>query len=93
MHERAVFVNLVRQIDAVARAEGGTPVRRITVRLGPQLRLTEQHFCEHFEWESRGTLAEGAAVTVERWRQADVPADAILLESIEVAVPERTPGS
>jgi Zn finger protein HypA/HybF involved in hydrogenase expression len=86
MHERALFRDLVRKADAVASAEGATHITRITVRLGPDLRLTERHFEEHFEAESRGTASEGAAITFEPWEDG-VPTDTILLESVEVALP------
>jgi Zn finger protein HypA/HybF involved in hydrogenase expression len=88
MHERGVFQNLMRKIDSVARAEGASRVTQITVRLGPALRLTPEHFQEHFDWESRGTLAEGAKVRIEDWAEDDGDAAAILLESVDLAAPE-----
>ena len=88
MHERGLFRDLVRKIDSVASAEGATRVTRITVRLGPDLRLTQQHFEDHFEAETSGTAAEGAAVGFAPWPEGDRPSDTILLESVEVALPE-----
>jgi Zn finger protein HypA/HybF involved in hydrogenase expression len=88
MHERGVFQNLMRKIDSVARAEGASRVTQITVRLGPALRLTPEHFQEHFDWESRGTLAEGAEVLIKNWTEAYGDAAAILLESVDLAAPE-----
>jgi Zn finger protein HypA/HybF involved in hydrogenase expression len=88
MHERGLFRDLVRKIDSVARAEGATRVTRITVRLGPDLRLTQQHFEEHFEAETSGTASAGAAVRFAPWQAGDGRSDSILLESIEVALRE-----
>ncbi len=57
--------DLMRKIEAEARAEGGGRVTRIRVRFGAHSHFTEAHFREHFEHAARGTLAEGAAVEAE----------------------------
>jgi Zn finger protein HypA/HybF involved in hydrogenase expression len=88
MHERAVFQNLMRKIDSVALAEGASRVTSITVRIGPALQLTPQHFQEHFEWESRGTLSEGAEVRVVGWAESLGDPAAILLESVDLEAPD-----
>lgn len=87
MHEKALFEDLMRKIDAVAREQAAPVVTTVVVRLGPFSHLTPDHFIEHFEWESRGTVAEGAEVRFEPWDEADVArADGIVLESVDVAV-------
>ena len=62
MHERALMDDLVRKIEAVARENGAVRVTRVTVRLGALSHFTPEHFREHFDDASRGTLAEGAEV-------------------------------
>jgi hydrogenase nickel incorporation protein HypA/HybF len=45
-----------------ATAEGAERVTRIRVRLGALAHFTPEHFREHFEEASGGTVAENAAV-------------------------------
>lgn len=85
MHEKALMDDLMRKIEAEARAEGGTRVTRIHVRLGALSHFSEAHFREHFEDASRGTLAEGAAVETELGSDPTEPhAQGVVLESIEL---------
>ena len=87
MHEQALMRDLMHKITAEARAEGGLRVTRIRVRLGALSHLTEEHFREHFEDASRGTVAEGAAVEAELGIDPTDPhAQGVVLESIEVEV-------
>mgnify|MGYP006353591329 CR=1 FL=1 len=48
MHEQALMNDLLRKILAVAEAEGGAPVVRVTVWLGALSHFTPDHFREHF---------------------------------------------
>jgi hydrogenase nickel incorporation protein HypA/HybF len=90
MHERALMTDLLREIDEVARADGATCVTRVSVRLGALSHFTEEHFREHFVDASRGTLAEGAAVdAVLEDDLDDLRATGVVLESLEVEVPDR----
>jgi len=89
MHERALMIDLMREIDDVARADGATRVTRVSVRLGVLSHFTEEHFREHFVDASRGTLAEGAAVDAVLGNDLEDPrAAGVVLESVEVEVPE-----
>jgi hydrogenase nickel incorporation protein HypA/HybF len=89
MHERALMTDLMREIEGVARADGATRVTRVSVRLGALSHFTEEHFREHFVDASRGTLAEGAAVDAVLANDLEDPGAAgVVLESIEVEVPE-----
>jgi hydrogenase nickel incorporation protein HypA/HybF len=82
--------DLMREIDAVARADGATRVTRVSVRLGALSHFTAEHFREHFVDASRGTLAEGAAVDAVLEDDIDDPrAAGVVLESVEVEVPDR----
>jgi hydrogenase nickel incorporation protein HypA/HybF len=85
MHEHALMVDLMRKIEAEAAAEGGGRVTRIRVRLGALSHFTPEHFREHFEDASRGTVAEGAEVETElRTDPTEPEAQAVVLESIDV---------
>jgi hydrogenase nickel incorporation protein HypA/HybF len=88
MHEKALLDDLLAKILAVAEAEGGARVTRITVWLGALSHFTEEHFREHFVDASAGTLAAGAEV---RATLDDDPTDpraqGVVLESVEVAGP------
>ena len=90
MHERALMSDLMREIEGVARADGATRVTRVSVRLGALSHFTEEHFREHFVDASLGTLAQGAAVDATLEDDLDDPhATGVVLESVEVEVPER----
>ncbi len=87
MHERALMQDLMREIEAVARADGATRVTKIEVRLGALSHFTPEHFREHFVDSSRGTLAEGAEVEATLATSIDDPRSAgVVLESVEVEV-------
>ena len=85
MHEKALMVDLLRKIESEARAEGGSRVTRICVRLGALSHFNEEHFREHFELASRGTVAEGAEIETELGTDLTEPhAQGVVLESLEV---------
>lgn len=89
MHERALMTDLMREIEGVARADGATSVTRVSVRLGALSHFTEEHFREHFVDASRGTIAEGAVVDAVLANDLEDPrATGVVLESVEVEVPE-----
>ena len=89
MHERALMVELMREIERVARADGAARVTRVSVRLGALSHFTEDHFREHFLDASRGTLAEGAVVDAVLENDLEDPrATGVVLQSVEVEVPE-----
>jgi hydrogenase nickel incorporation protein HypA/HybF len=88
MHERALMSDLMREIEAVARADGADRVTRVSVRLGALSHFTPEHFREHFADASRGTLAEGAVVDAVLADDLDDPrAGGVVLVSLEVEVP------
>jgi hydrogenase nickel incorporation protein HypA/HybF len=85
MHEKALMDDLMREIDARARAEGAARVTCIRVRLGALSHFTAEHFREHFELASQGTLAEGAAVEAELGTDPTGPhAQGVLLAELDV---------
>jgi hydrogenase nickel incorporation protein HypA/HybF len=82
MHEHALMADLVRTIEAAA---DGDRVTRIRVRLGALSHFSVEHFREHFEDASRGTLAEGATIEAElRTDPTEADAQGVVLESIDV---------
>lgn len=85
MHERALMEDLVREVLAVAAAEGAPSVTRIRVRLGALSHFTPEHFVEHWADATRGTPAEGA--DVDATLDADLTSEAaqgVVLEAVEV---------
>ena len=85
MHERKVMEDLVREIELRTAAVGGDRVTRVRVRLGALSHFTREHFREHFDDASRGTLAEGAHVESQMGTDPTEPAaQGVLLEEIEV---------
>lgn len=85
MHEQALITDVTRRVQQLAAADGASRVTRVQVRLGALSHFTPEHFREHFDRASRGTLAEGAEVvaTLDTDIGADDAAD-VRLESIEV---------
>ena len=87
MHERALMRDLMREIERVALAEGGSRVTRVAVCFGPLSHFTPEHFREHFVDASRGTLAEGAQVDARL--DGEITGDRardVVLEAVEVEV-------
>jgi len=84
MHERALLADLVRELETVASREGATGVRSVCVRIGPMSHMTPEHFVEHFEDATRGTVAEGARCDVEQIDPRDPLAQSIVLASLEL---------
>ena len=87
MHERALMEDVVRRLEIIALAEGGERVTRIRVRLGALSHFTPEHFREHFEDATQGTVAEGAeVVAVVDGDTTDPQADGVVVESVELEV-------
>lgn len=85
MHERALILNLLRQVDILARAEGARRVTRVNVWLGALSQMSPEHFREHFVHEAAGSIAEGAELECASSEDvADPNATRVLIESVEV---------
>lgn len=77
--------DLVRELETVAREQGGGRVTRIRVRIGPPSPLTPEHFREQFAEAARGTLAEEAEVQAEAVAGPAAPGtQGLFLETIEL---------
>lgn len=89
MHEAHWVRNLVAQVEALARSSAASRVLAVKVWLGALSHCAPEHFREHFEQESRGTLAEGAELRFEQSEDLGDPraADIVLLD-VEVEVPD-----
>jgi hydrogenase nickel incorporation protein HypA/HybF len=85
MHERALMNDLMRKILAEADAADAERVVGVRVRLGALSHFTPEHFREHYEDASRGTIAESATVAAEmRTDPTEPAAQGVVLESIQV---------
>ena len=86
MHESSLTAGLLRRIDTIARAEGGSRVLGVTLRLGALTNIAPGHLREHFALAAVGTLAEAAdVVVIQETDPADANAQAILLDSVTLA--------
>lgn len=85
MHEMSLIHDLMRKIETIAREQNATKVAGVKVRLGALAHISADHFREHFEEESKGTIADGARLeVVELTDQNDPQAQDIILDSVEV---------
>lgn len=85
MHESGLVRALVRQIEQVAAREGARRVVGVNVWVGALTQFSAEHFAEHFEEDAAGSIAEGAALSVEVSTDATHPqAQAVLLREIKV---------
>lgn len=85
MHEASLIRGLMRKITDLAKAEDAKHVTEVRVWLGAMSHMSADHFREHFDEASRGTIAEGASLVVDVSDSADDPnAQDLLLRSIEV---------
>lgn len=85
MHETSVFRDLMDKIISVANAQGASGVVSIQVRLGAYSGISPDHFREHFEIASAGTIAEGARLDIEVIEDLeDSGSLTVLLESVEL---------
>ncbi len=64
MHEASLVRDLLRRIEAIARAEDGRRVVGVTVWLGALSHFSAAHFAEHFAEAAAGGIAAGAALDV-----------------------------
>jgi len=85
MHEASLIANLVRQITALAHAHGARRVVGVHIKLGALCHIAPDHFRTHFVYGTRGTVAEGAQLTIERLTDTVSPlSQEVILDSIEV---------
>lgn len=85
-HEFSLMADLLHKIEDAARHDGpGSKVIGVQVRLGALANISAGHFREHFVEAARGTVAEGAELTVlESTDPTDSHALDIMLESVDI---------
>lgn len=85
MHEFSLMADLLRKVEQLANEADADKVSGLKVKLGALSHITPDHFCEHFEVASVGTVAEGAELEVEQCEDENDPnAQDILLESVDI---------
>ncbi len=85
MHEFSLITDLLNKITSIAREQCARKVIGVTVKLGALSCISPDHFREHFNHATRGTVAEGAQLHIEILNNTDDPlAQEVLLENIEV---------
>jgi len=65
MHEASLMNALMRRIDEIAAAESAERVSVVRVRLGALSHMSPEHFREHWEVSSRGSIARDAELEIE----------------------------
>ena len=86
MHEKSIMDNLMKKILVLAQKENASRVTKISVKLGALSHMSPEHFQEHFDEASQGTVAENAIIEAEVSHDIyDPNAQSILLKSIDVA--------
>jgi hydrogenase nickel incorporation protein HypA/HybF len=85
MHESGLIEDLIEKIESVARQHSAQKVSAVEVSIGLLAGIEPEHFREHFEMASRGTLAEGAELRFrEPGEEAAREPMGIFLESVEL---------
>lgn len=85
MHETGLLKGMLQQISTLAKRENADKIASITVQLGALTQISPEHFREHFDIESKGTIIEGAELIIEINSDIqDSRAQEILLKDIEV---------
>lgn len=85
MHELSLLKGLLRKIEDVARENGSDRVLGVVVKLGALAHISPEHFREHFEIATAGTIIEGADLQIELGADiSDEHAQEIMLASVEL---------
>jgi len=85
MHETALVRDVVRRIQQLARASDARRVTGVKIWLGALSHLSADSFRAHFAIAAQGTIAAGAALTIELSDDLDHPnAQNVRLESLDL---------
>jgi hydrogenase nickel incorporation protein HypA/HybF len=85
MHETGMIRDLVRRVEIAAREAGARRVSGVVVWLGALSQMSDEHFRMHFDEEARGTIAEGARLSLEISEDAAAPnAQSVMLRSVDL---------
>lgn len=89
MHEFSLLKDLMAKVTALAQENDARRVAVVQIKLGALAHISAEHLREHFVAASIGTAAEGAVLEVEESNDtADPQAQDILLQSVELEIPE-----
>jgi hydrogenase nickel incorporation protein HypA/HybF len=78
---------LMAKLESLAGEQHASRVKGVRVRLGALSHFSAEHFREHFQEASRGTLAADATLEIEVSTDlADPRAQDVILESIDVEI-------
>jgi hydrogenase nickel incorporation protein HypA/HybF len=78
---------LMAKLESLAREQHASRVKSVRVWLGALSHFSAEHFREHFQEASRGTIAADAALEIEISTDlADPRAQDVVLESLDVEV-------
>jgi hydrogenase nickel incorporation protein HypA/HybF len=78
---------LMTKLEMLASEQHATRINRVRVWLGALSHFSVEHFREHFEHASRGTVAENALLDIQLSTDiADPRAQDVILESFDVEV-------
>jgi hydrogenase nickel incorporation protein HypA/HybF len=85
MHEHSLMKDLMTKIETVVHDNHARRAVAIDVWLGALSHMSPDHFTEHYEESSKGTVAEGARLKITLSDDIhDANAQQILLRNIEV---------
>jgi hydrogenase nickel incorporation protein HypA/HybF len=85
MHEQSLMNDLMAKIEAIVVENKAKRAVSIDVWLGALSHMSPDHFREHYEESSHGTVAEGAKLNITLSEDINDPnAQQILLRNIEV---------
>jgi hydrogenase nickel incorporation protein HypA/HybF len=85
VHEASLMKSLMGKVEQLAREQGGGRITRIGVKLGALSHFSPDHFREHFEHASRGTVAEGASLEIELLTDITDPrAQDVILDTADI---------
>lgn len=86
MHEKHVIDDVVKKIEDLAREQNATKVVKISVKLGALSHMSAEHFKEHFDMATVGSIAQDAEIEAEESQDIHDPhATGVVLKSIDVA--------
>ena len=87
MHETGIVRDLVCRLVTVAQDGGAERVSGVVVWLGALSQFSPKHFREHFDEEVRGTIAEGAVLTIEASQDVGHPrAQDVMMQSVDLDI-------
>jgi len=64
MHEASLMKTLMRRLDEIAAAEKAKRITGVSVWPAAMRHMSPEHFNEHFEEPSDGTIADGAKLNI-----------------------------